>query len=130
MTGERFYQICFTRMDQGVGWTTFNASPDIPQSMLADFSRMEAGNEIKGKVPVGRDGTPLHMREWACARDYFYAVMVEYGHKDEHGRSSFFSHGYGFENAYELLKDPSRVWRRKIILSTRRVPGASRKNSK
>lgn len=106
---NKFYQACYTRVGVHEGWRSINLSDDIPQNMLSMFERNEAGNEVKKGIPTDKNGIPLWMFEIFCNKDCIGIVRVQYGLSDAFGRSNFFSHGFLFPNAYELLKNPNNI---------------------
>lgn len=105
----KFYQVCYTRVGVNEGWKPLHYSPDIPQPLLAAYEKTEAGNEVKRGTPLDGNGKALWMLETLCEKGYVGMSRTQYGLSDTFGRSNFFSHGYLFPNAYELLKDPNAL---------------------
>lgn len=105
----KFYQACYTRVGVNEGWKPLHYSPDIPQSLLALYEKTEAGNEVKRGIPLDENGHALWMLEILCEKGYVGISRTQYGLSDAFGRSNFFSHGYLFSNAYEVLKDPNAL---------------------
>lgn len=106
---EKFYQACYTRVGVNEGWKTIHYSPDIPQPLLVMYEKTEAGNEVKRGTPLDIKGNALWMLEILCNKEYVGISRTQYGLSDAFGRSNFFSHGYLFPDAYELLKDPNSL---------------------
>ena len=103
----KFYQACYTRVGVNEGWKTLHYSTDIPQVLLAAYEKNEAGNEVKRGTPLDKNGNALWMLEILCEKGFVGISRTQYGLSDAFGRSNFFSHGYLFPDAYELLKNPN-----------------------
>lgn len=106
---EKFYQACYTRVGVNEGWKTLHYSTDIPQVLLAAYEKNEAGNEVKRGTPLDKNGNALWMLEVLCEKGFVGMSRTQYGLSDAFGRSNFFSHGYLFPDAYELLKNPNAL---------------------
>lgn len=106
---SKFYQACYTRVGNGIGWKAVNVSSDINSQLLAEFVNIQAGNEVKNKIPRDHNGNALWMLEIACVNNSLSITRVKYGLVGEHGRANFFSHGFLFNDAYEMLKDPNSI---------------------
>lgn len=105
----KFYQACYTRVGVNEGWKTLHYSTDIPQVLLAAYEKNEVGNEVKRGTPLDKNGNALWMLEILCEKGFVGISRTQYGLSDAFGRSNFFSHGYLFPNAYELLKNPNAL---------------------
>ena len=108
---NKFYQACFTRVDgrgAASGWQTVCTSPDADTKLIQFFESTEKSNEVIGEQPKDSNGTAKCMMEISCNEKYLGLTYVQYGLSDNTGRATFFSHGYLFEDAYELLKTPER----------------------
>ena len=109
---DKFYQACYTRLggaDRNSGWQLTNTSTDIPAKVLSMFEQRQKGNEPVGrKTPQNVNGEHLCAMEIGCEADIVSLSRVQYG-VPCYGREGFYSHGFLFPSAYELLKDPNRI---------------------
>ncbi len=97
---NKFYQACFSH--PAGEWTLLNSSEDIPSEMLNFFQAAESANQTVNSVDsecmfeiISKNGT-------------VGIVRVQYGLTEpERGRTIFFSRGFLFQDAYNLLKNPN-----------------------
>lgn len=110
---DKFYQACFSRLggsSASSGWQSVNLSPGIPQRLKEWYERTERGNQpAQHDTPRDKNGNPLCMLEILCDGSGVGISRVQYGLADAVGRENMFCHGFLFQNAYELLKDPNRI---------------------
>lgn len=104
---ETFYQVCYTRLGLHEGWQSINVSKNTPYSLVSFFERNAVNNEVKREVPFDKNGKPLWMYEIMAKNNIVGVSRTQYGLSDAFGRSSYFSHGFLFENGYHILKDPN-----------------------
>ena len=112
---QKFYQACFTRLGTNAvdsGWQLLNLSPDLTVQAKKLFENSEKGNQNIGvDTPRDVNGAPLNMLEVICGDTCAGIVRVQYGTESVGRGGNMFCHGYLFENAYELLKEPGQLIR-------------------
>lgn len=112
---QKFYQACFTRLGTNAtdsGWQLLNLSPDLTVQAKKLFENSEKGNQNVGvDTPRDINGAPLNMLEVICGDTGAGIVRVQYGTESIGRGGNMFCHGYLFENAYELLKEPGQLIR-------------------
>lgn len=112
---DKFYQACFNRLggnDATSGWQLLNMSPDIPAQLKNLYEISQRSNQpADNKTPKDRQGNDLCMLEVICDGNHIGISKVQYGLSDSFGRDNMFCHGYLFNDAYEMLKDPNSILR-------------------
>lgn len=111
----KFYQVCFNRLggnDASSGWQLLNMSSGIPLQMKNLYEVSQRSNQPADNwSPKDQLGNDLCMLEVLCDGSSVGISKVQYGLSDSFGRDNMFCHGYLFNNAYEVLKDPNNILR-------------------
>lgn len=105
-----FYQLCYAHPD--TGWGIVNTSPGTPkeiQDIFSSVERVNAGLASNEYALTGKNETPMCMFEITGKSNIAIIARIQYGLSDGQGRPISFSHGYVFEDAYQLLKDPNNI---------------------
>lgn len=112
---DKFYQACFNRLggnDATSGWQLLNMSPGIPLQLKNLYEISQRSNQPAGnQVPKDLLGNDLCILEVLCDGSNVGISKVQYGLSDSFGRDNMFCHGYLFNNAYEMLKNPNSILR-------------------
>ncbi len=111
----KFYQACYTRLDSegaSAGWQIANTSPDCTSDMKKFYETSESKNDVslseEDRTKLG--GMPLRKLKVIGDGNLVSMTQVYYsGSLDRFGREYFFSHGYIFEDPYEMLRDPRNI---------------------
>lgn len=107
----KFYQACFGKPNN-INWELFNVSADMPAKLRAMYEKAENSNtpQNMNKDDMLGDGkSPLCMLEILSQDDSLAISRILYGMTDNMGRPTMLAHGFMFENAAEMLKDPNNL---------------------
>lgn len=107
----KFYQACFGKPNN-INWELFNVSADMPAKLRAMYEKSENSNtpqNLNKDDMLGDDKSPLCMLEILSQDDSLAISRILYGMTDNMGRPTMLAHGFMFENAAEMLKDPNNL---------------------
>lgn len=107
----KFYQACFGKPNN-INWALFNVSEDIPAKLSSMYEKLENSNtpqNLNKDDMVNDDQSPLCMLEILAQDNAIGISRIMYGMADNMGRPTMFAHGFMFENAIEMLKDPNSI---------------------